>query len=136
MGLTADRAREILYAAHDAWNRRDTEALLALYADDFIYWNNFGGPNGTPLTICGKENMRPFLAGLAEFEALSVVEAFQFKDRVGHATSAFFMKDPEQGITHSAVFRQIVSYREGKILRLDEYHDAAAFAAFMALLNR
>jgi ketosteroid isomerase-like protein len=135
MVLTAKRAREILYAAHEAWNRRDTEALLALYADDFIYWNNFGGPNGGPLTIHGRENMRLFLAGLADFDALSVVETFELKDCTGHATSAFFMKDPVHGFTHSAVFRQIVTYEDGKILRLDEYHDAAAFAAFMALLK-
>jgi ketosteroid isomerase-like protein len=136
MVLTARRAREILYAAHEAWNRRDADALIALYADDFTYWNNFGGPNGAPLTIRGKENMRPFLDGLADFDALSVVENFQFKDGVGHATSAFFMKDPHHGITHSAVFRQVVAYKDEKISRLEEYHDAAAFTAFMALLKR
>jgi ketosteroid isomerase-like protein len=136
MVLTARRAQEILYAAHEAWNRRDADALLALYADDFVYWNNFGGPNGAPLTIHGREDMRAFLAGLADFDALSVVETFQFRDGVGHATSAFFMKDPTHGITHSAVFRQVVAYKDEKIFRLEEYHDAAAFAAFMALLQR
>jgi ketosteroid isomerase-like protein len=135
MTITTKRAREILYAAHEAWNRRDTAALLALYDDDLTYWNNFGGPGGGPLTITGKDELRSFLAGLAGFEALSVPERFQLKDGVGYATAAFFMKHPKTSITHSSVFRQVVTYRNERILRLEEYHDGAAFSAFLAMLE-
>ncbi len=46
MTVTAERARELLYAAHDAWNVRDIERLVSLFVEDMTYWSNAGGPDG------------------------------------------------------------------------------------------
>ena len=70
LGPLEARARQILYAAHDAFNRRDIESLLDLYVDDLTYWSNFGGPAGGPLTITDKPSLRTFVSGFAQLESL------------------------------------------------------------------
>jgi ketosteroid isomerase-like protein len=135
MAVTAARARQLLYTAHDAWNRRDIDALIDLYVDDLTYYSNFGSADGGPFTLAGKAALRTFVMPIAQLECLSVPERFRFEDGQGHASAEFYMRHRSSGLTHSGVYRQIVSYRDDKILRLEEYHDAPALAAFMAMLS-
>jgi ketosteroid isomerase-like protein len=135
MAISQARARELLYAAHEAWNRRDIDALLDLYVDDLTYWLNFGGPDGGPITIKGKPALRTHVMSFAALDCLSVPDDFRFENGEGHANTEFFMRDPKTGLMHSASFRQVLTYRDDKILRLEEYHDASAFAAFIAMMS-
>jgi ketosteroid isomerase-like protein len=135
MTISERRARELLYAAHDAFNRRDIDGLLDLYADDITYWSNFGGPDGGPLTIHGREHMRAFLMQWSALQSLSVPDKFRFENGLGYASAEFFMKDLKTGHDHSALFRQVVSYRDNRILRIEEYHDGQALMAFIAMLG-
>jgi ketosteroid isomerase-like protein len=135
MTISKVRARELLYAAHEAFNRRDIEGLLNLYVEDMVYWTNFGNADGGPLTIEGKDNMRAFVALWAGLQSLSVPDDFRFVDGVGHASAEFFMKDPKTGHDHSAMFRQVITYRDDRICRMEEFHDAQAMMAFVAMLG-
>jgi hypothetical protein len=68
-------------------------------------------------------------------DCLSAPETFRLVNDRGHATAVFYMRQPKTGRMHSAANRQIVSYGDDKILRLEEYHDASAFAAFVSLVS-
>lgn len=136
MSISEALARQLLYAAHEAWNRRDIDFLIDLYVDDLTYWSNFGGsPNGGEITITGKAALRTHVMAFAHFDCLSVPERFRFENGRGHVDAEFYMRDRKTGLTHAAMYRQIVTYRNAKILRLEEYHDASAFAAFLAMVQ-
>jgi hypothetical protein len=105
---------------------RDFESLLTLYVDDLTYWSNFGGPDGGPNVVRGKPALLTHLIAYGTMDSLSVPENFRLVNGLGHATSSFYMRHPKTGLAHSGVYRQVASYRDNKILRLEELHDAAA----------
>ena len=135
MAITSRRARELLYAAHDAWNDRDIDRLLALYHEDMSFWANIGGADGTPLVIEGKSAFRRQLLKWAEMEGASEPQSFRFENGVGRANVEFYIHDLETGHRHVLTFRQVATYRADKIFRLEEYHDAPTLAAFNALVS-
>lgn len=135
MAISRERARDLLYGVHDAWNKRDVEGLLACYGDEFTFWANVGGPDGTPLTFTDKTAFRAHLLSLVDFECLSVPHNFQFADGVGRCNVEFYIRDPASGLKHCSTFRQIGTFRDGLILRLEQYHDAQALAAFLSLMS-
>jgi ketosteroid isomerase-like protein len=135
MILDERRAREILDIAHAAWSRGDIEGVLAQYVDDLTYWCNTGGPDGTPLTISSKDGLRAFLASIAAAaESVSVVDHFRLQDGVGRASVEGYIRHKDTGHTLTGTYRQVVTYHEDKIVRLEEYHDAAKMAAFWRLI--
>lgn len=134
MVLEEFRAREILDAAHAAWSGEDIEGVLACYVDDLVYWCNTGAPDGGPLTIIGKPAFRAFLQAMDVAERISVSEYFRLVDGVGRARIECFIKHKTTGHTLVGTYRQLVTYREEKIARLEEYHDAARMAAFWQLI--
>lgn len=134
MATTEARARDVIYALHDAWNKRDLEAMLALYVDDFSFWANVGGPDGGPLVMNDKSALRQFFAVWKDFECLSVPQLFRFKNGVGRCNVEFYIRDPRSGLQHAATYRQVATFRGDRILRLEQYHDARALAAFLSLL--
>lgn len=136
MTVTAERARELLYAAHDAWNVRDTERLVSLFVDDMTYWSNAGGPDGGELTIRGKDAFRKQLRAWSGSESISVPQHFRFDNGLGRASIEFYVRDSESGHKYVGTYRQIATYRDNKILRFDIYHDASALAAFLELASR
>jgi ketosteroid isomerase-like protein len=128
-------ARELIYALHDAWNRRNIEALLALYVDDVTYWANVGGPDGGPLVMSGKPALHQFCMMWKDFDCLAVPENFHFKDGICRCHVEFYIRDPNSGLQHASTYRQIATYRGGRILRLEQYHDANAMAAFLSIMG-
>jgi ketosteroid isomerase-like protein len=129
------RARELLYGTHDAWNKRDIERLIALYVDDMTFWANVGGAEGGPLTISDKATFRSHLLAWKDFECISAPQNFRFDSGVGQANVEFYIRD-KSGLQFAASYRQVATYRDDRILRLEEYHDAKALAAFMAMLSQ
>jgi ketosteroid isomerase-like protein len=102
MAISEALARQLLYAAHEAWNRRDIDFLIDLYVDDLTYWSNFGGsPNGGEITITGKAALRTHVMAFAHFDCLSVPERFRFENGRGHVDAEFYMRDRKTGLTHA-----------------------------------
>lgn len=134
MSISESEAARILYAAHEAWNRRDLKALLELFDDEMVYWNNVATPQGDTI-VQGKPAFESFLASLAEMDGLSVPQGVKFKDGVASASVEFYLRDRRTGYSHSGTFRQVLQFRNGRILRMDEFHDAPALSTFMALLS-
>jgi len=135
MILDEFRARDILDAAHAAWSRGDVEGVLSQYVDDLTYWSNTGAPDGAPLTIVGKMALRAFLESIAEVaDSGSVSEYFRLGDGLGRAKIECFIRHKQTGHTLVGSYRQVITFRGDKILRVDEYHDAAKMAAFWRLI--
>jgi ketosteroid isomerase-like protein len=135
VGITEETARELVYALHDAWNKRDIDALLALYVEDVTFWANVGSPDGGPLVMDGKPAYRQFFQVWKDFDCLSVPQNFHFENGIGRCNVEFYIRDPRSGLQHAATYRQIVTYRDDRILRLEQYHDAKAMAAFLSLMS-
>lgn len=134
MTITEAEAARVLYAAHEAWNRRDLKALLELFEDEMVYWNNVPTPDGDTL-VQGKPAFESFLTPLLELDGLSVPQGVKFKDGVATASVEFYLRDHKTGYSHSGTFRQVLRFRNGRILRMEEFHDAPALSTFMALLS-
>lgn len=133
--MDAREAREILDKAHAAWSRGDLEGVLAQYADDLTYWSNVGGADGAPLTIVGKADFAASLASITDVaEGTSVSEWFRYSDGVGRTKVEHYVRHKQTSLTLSGSYRQIITFRNRKILRLGEYHDAAQMAAFWRLI--
>jgi len=127
------KASEVVYAAHAAWNERAFAALLNLFVDDLVYWSNMGAHGET--LVRGKPAFGSFLAPMAGMEGLSVPHSLRFKNDVATASVEFYLRDPRSGHSHAGTFRQVLTFRGERILRMDEYHDAAALGTFIALLT-
>ena len=134
--LDAQTARDVLDATHDAWCKGDIERLLSYYVDDLTYWCNAGSLDGTPYVIEGKQDFRTFLRSIAAVaDSGSATDHFHFEDGIGRAKVEAFIKHRRTGHMLSGSYRQVVTYRGRKILRLEEYHDAAKMAAFWRLVT-
>lgn len=134
--LDAQLAREVLDASHDAWCKGEIERLLSYYADDLTYWCNAGSLDGTPYVIEGKPAYRTFLRSIASVaESASVTEHFTFEDGVARASVEAYIRHRRTGHTLSGTYRQVVTYRGRKILKIEEFHDAAKMAAFWRMVT-
>jgi ketosteroid isomerase-like protein len=136
LDVTEEQARQIVYSIHDAWNRRDLERMLSFYDEDVTFFANLGGPNGEGTIIEGKPKFLEAMSGWARLECMSVPQLFRFENGVARASVEFFIKDPKTGQSHSSSYRQIATFRKGRILRLENYHDAAALMAFISLMAK
>jgi ketosteroid isomerase-like protein len=134
MTIEAERARQLLYAVHDAWNAKDVDGMLSHFADDLTYWANVGGPDRGPSTIQGKEEFRKHLLQWTAVESICVPHHFRFADGLGRASVEFYVTDLKSGHTYTGTYRQIAAYRDGKILDIKVYHDASALGAFLELI--
>lgn len=111
------------------------DAVLRLCDDDVIYWFNAGGPRPRPLMIAGKPVLRDFLDAMSSVtECVCVSEHFRLIGNVGRARIEGFVRHRKTGHALVSSFRQQVTFRNRKILRIDEYHDAAKTVAFWRLI--
>jgi ketosteroid isomerase-like protein len=111
------------------------EGVLSQCVDDLTYWSNTGAPDGGPLTIVRKKALRAFLQSIADIaESVSVSEYFRLNDGIARAKIECFIRHKQTGHTLVGSYRQIITFRDDKILRVDEYHDAAKMAAFWRLI--
>jgi ketosteroid isomerase-like protein len=135
MAFDECRARVTLDAVHAAWSEVDVDGMLRHFTDDVVYWLNVGDPSGGPLKIVGTAGLRDFLVGIATVvESISVVEYFRLVDGIGRSQVAAYVKHRVTGLTLAGTYRQVITYRDGKIARVQEYHDAAKMAAFWRLI--
>jgi ketosteroid isomerase-like protein len=136
MLLNAHTAREILDATHAAFSKGDIAGMSSWFVDDMTYWSNTGSQDGSPLVIHGRAAHLAMVQSIASVaESVSVTEHFQFSHGIGRAQVEAYIRHRQTGHVLSGTFRQIVTYRGNKILRLDEYHDAAKMAAFWRLVT-
>jgi ketosteroid isomerase-like protein len=128
------QAREILDAVYLAWTQADIEALLSHYHDDMTFWSNTG-TDGKPFSISGKPAFAEFVRGLArESEGHSVVRQFGFENGVARAKVDYALRHKETKLNLLGSYRQVTTFRDGKILRVEQYHDAPRTTAFYQMV--
>jgi ketosteroid isomerase-like protein len=126
----------ILESAHAAWSRGDVEGVVCHVADDITYFCNTGGPDGGPLTIVGKQAYREFLQQIVNVsESVAVAEYFRFEEGIGRATVECYIRHKTTRHTLVGSYRQLVTYSGPRIVRLEEFHDAAKMIAFWRMIS-
>jgi ketosteroid isomerase-like protein len=127
-------ARQILESAHTAWETGDLPAVLRLYVDDCVYCSNTGGLEGTPFMLEGKAAYRDYLIPIMRAnQTVSTVINFSYTTGIGRARIAIFIKHRQSGHQITSTYRQIVTYRDDRIARIDEFHDVARLSSFWRL---
>ena len=136
MQVDEHKARIILDMSHAAWSRGDIEGVLRNYVDDLTYYCNTGGPDGGPLSVVGKQALRNMLQPIVEVaESVSVSEYFRYSDGVGRAMIECYIRHKTTHHTLVGSYRQLVTYRDDKIERMEEFHDAAKMIAFWKMIS-
>jgi ketosteroid isomerase-like protein len=132
----AQTAHNILITVHDAWSNGALERMLSHYADDVVYWCNAGHVQGQPFQMDGKQGLRTFLHTiLAVAESGSSVADFKFEDGVGYATINAYVKHRRTGHEISGTYKQIITFRNRKISRLEEFHDGEKMSTFWRMVS-
>jgi hypothetical protein len=125
----------ILAATHGAWTRMDLERTLSWYCDDLTYVCNTGGIDGGELVIRGKEQFRDFLRPVLEaLESKSEIANFKMLDGVARASIDCTLRHRKSKLELVGTYIQIVKFAKGKILHLQEIHDAPRMEAFWKLV--
>ncbi len=137
VAISEDRAREILLAAHAAWNTKNIRTLVEFYTRDMTFWTNWGGEDNEPRTITGRgEFLRHLAANRDALDCTTRVISFRLQGACGRASAELRLRDPRTGLRHVGTFRQVFTFSGEKIERLEEYHDASAMDAFRQLIVR
>ncbi|MFA5898790.1 MAG: hypothetical protein WC829_06715 [Hyphomicrobium sp.] len=136
MDLDEHRARIILEATHAAWSRGDVDDLLGHFDDDITYCCNTGGPDGGPLIIVGKQAYREMLTQITDVaESVSVPEYIRFSDGICRANIECYIRHKITRHTMVGSYRQLATFRADKIVRMEEFHDAAKMIAFWRMIS-
>ncbi len=135
--MNANDARQILESAHAHWAAGQLEKVLDLYCDDCVYRSSTGGLEGRPLVVEGKAAYRDYLAPIMhENETVSTVINFSYSTGIGRARIAIYIKHRSTGHEITTTYRQLVTYRDGLMVQIDEYHDVARLSSFWRLAQR
>lgn len=128
-------AWELLDAAHAAWCRGDLDHVLTFLTDDFEYQCNAGTADGSPVFLAGKAAFAAFWQPvIAQITTTTVPETFKMLGDVARAQIQGWVRHERTGHEISGSFRQIITFRDGKISAIEEYHDAARMTAFWAMV--
>ncbi len=128
-------ARQLVDTAYRSWSNGDIETLLAQYIEDLTFWSNIGGAEQGPLVVRGKPLFRSFVEAIAAtMESTSVLEHFRLTDGIGYAKVDFYVRHKLTGHVLTGSYRQVTTFRDGRIESVEQFHDAARTAAFYRLL--
>lgn len=129
-------AKSLIDAHHAAWSRGDIAQMLAHCHEDVELVLNTGGPEGGPLRLIGKEELRAFLeAAVAAITSRTIPTHFSFAAGVARTTIHAFVRHRKTGHTLHGTYRQVILFDGDKVISFHEYHDAALMQAFWAMVQ-
>lgn len=136
MDLDEHRARLIHEATLAAWSNGNLEGVTRHFVEDLTYFCNTGGPDGGPLTIVGQAAYRGMLQTILDVaESVCVSEYFRFAEGTGRAKIECYIRHKTTRHTLVGSYRQLITYQGDKIVRLEEFHDAAKMIAFWRMIS-
>lgn len=134
--LNEDTARVIVETFHAAWSKGDIDGMLTWCHDDVTHYLNAGAPDGGPLRLFGKAELRSFLRPIAHIaESMTVLTDFTFRDGIGKAQIEAYVMHRKTRLVLSGTFRQFVIFKGFKISALEEFHDATKMKSFWELVR-
>ena len=134
--LNEETARAIFEAFHAAWSKGDIDGMLSWCHDDVTHFLNTGAPDGGPLRLFGKAELRSFLLPIASIcESATVPISFVFGDSIGRAQIEAYVQHRKTRHVLSGTYRQLVFFDGFRISALEEFHDAAKMKAFWDMVR-
>jgi ketosteroid isomerase-like protein len=117
---------EIIRRAMEAWNRGDIEASLEL-ADPEVEWTAVGAMPDATETYHGYEGVREFFRIFMDpWERISLVaEEFIESGDLVVALGHFHAKGRNSGVEIDGPFGQVLTMRQGRVVRLRGFPDHA-----------
>jgi ketosteroid isomerase-like protein len=118
--------RETLQALMAASKRKDHEAFLALWVDEGLeyYWSMHAKP------ITSKEKMRKFLRnyeGGFDQQEWTITQCVELGDLMFCEGVEMLFDKANQRLIRNP-FMQALEFRDGKVAKMRDYYDSAAFA--------
>jgi ketosteroid isomerase-like protein len=134
--INIDIIKAILESSNEAWNSGSVEGVLDKYVEDIVYTTNTFGPNGEPLTIRGKDNIRRrFQAGMDAIASHSRIESIRIVDGLVRTRLLVYMRHRQTGHELTIRLRQILRFEGFRVAEMQDFHDAARLAAFWRLVG-
>lgn len=134
----SDEPGDIARALWSAWQVRDKAATLALLADDIVFGLYvpqevlpFGGET------TGKASVSDRLQTiLDQFDTLTYEgKVTRTQEETVYGRIGYQFRHKVTGETIDGVMRQVIVVRDGRIARINEYHDIELVRAFMRLVS-
>lgn len=136
MTPTEAEARRIIEQVYAAWNAGDIDRMLTFFCDDLVYHSNTGGFDGEPITIHDKGPFRELYSSvLVAAESSVAVTNFQFDQGIARTQQTAITRHRTTGHELVGSYRQLTEFRDGKISKVEQFHDAARMAAFWRLIQ-
>lgn len=118
---------ELVESAFDAWNRGDIELFADHVADDVVWLEVSGRPEGGSSELVGRDRLRKSLESL--FEAwetyrLEMERIYDLGDRVV-AVAQEVARGRASGVEIDSRWGYVITVEERHIVRIEAYRDAA-----------
>jgi ketosteroid isomerase-like protein len=127
---------EVVAASLEAWARQDLEGALSYMDDDVVFTFNAGEGQLLLAGACrGKDEVRrrfQEILDLFDFQAL-VLESLRDDGETIRTSMLFYYRHKASGLNVEGRYRQVMRVEHGRIVRVEEFHDAAAVNAFLKL---
>jgi ketosteroid isomerase-like protein len=134
--LDTEAALSIVEAAHSAWNAADLEGMIDCYVDDLVSVSNMG-PDGSLLVMTGKDEFRSrFVDVMQLVDSKTHIESFHFDGVVARVRFSVWVQHRKSGHTATGTYRELCTFRDGRIARIEDFHDAPKMSAFWRLIER
>lgn len=134
--LNEETARAIVEAFHAGWSKGDVDSMLSWCHDDVTNFLNTGAPDGGPLRLYGKADLRAFLTTVSNvMHSVTVPLSFSYRDGVGRAQIEAYVQHRKTRIVLSGTFRQVILFDGFRIAGIEEFHDGARMQAFWEMVT-
>jgi ketosteroid isomerase-like protein len=133
--LDAIAALALVESAHEAWANGDVDKMLDSYVDDMVSITNMG-PDGVPMTIEGKAAFRAvFEPVMGIIDSKTFISDFQFLGATARIRFQTYLRHRVTGLELTSTYREICTFRDDKIWKIEDFHDAALMSTFWKLVG-
>lgn len=127
----------LLEATYAAWAAKDLDGTLAAFADDVVFVIHLP-PEVAPFVgeARGREELRPRLQSLIDdFDFLEYVPMrITAEGEHLHSRISFRFRHKATGLEYDGTMRHVWRVEGDKIVRFEEFHDAARVRTFFAMV--
>jgi ketosteroid isomerase-like protein len=117
----------LVESAFEAWNRGDIEGFAGHTSEDVVWLEVAGRPEGGPTERHGRDRMRRALESLFETWESYRLEVERIEDAGGRVVAVVreVARGRLSGMEIDGRWGYLITVREGQIVRIEAYRDAA-----------
>ncbi|MDO9384764.1 MAG: nuclear transport factor 2 family protein [Hyphomicrobiaceae bacterium] len=133
---TKQDAEELMERIFDAWNARDIASMLTFFCDDLVFVEHAGKGGASYKVRHGAQAFGDYLQTYLDVaDCVSAVNFLSFDGIYIRTVIGFSVIHRANNLKLVGRFRQVISLRDGRISKLDEYHDVDASASFWEMAD-